>query len=409
MLSFPYISSPLKRILGANDLDYFLRENDERHFSYPSQTIDQPGTFEKILQEQQNIIQSEYDLKVLKHAMRAFHSLKSVHILQSAGDKAIDHRRIFVIGRPDSPDYAYSCWVPACRRAMETVLEALRYGKPPIDSFRCPGLSPQGLSQLPHEIQGNAISSVSNTLRCLELHFDSRVHSTLVSSTILSPSLPEVLRRIFSAADKLEKLYLGFSSSHPLDVSLESVFHGVTWGKLESIAIDSWVLSAKELVDFLNRHALTLREIRLANIHLREQDRWVRDFVIPLTEICRSNGVLKQITLEDCDYERDFSTTNHFDSEAVNRALGIVSPDSDEEMEETDSIASSTTVHAPFTLDPQESVYSELHAVKLSSKRFTERELAEELDTLLREDTGNPVAHEQRRRWEQCILSSAWG
>jgi len=292
---------------------------DDDQFVYP-----------RLYAEQQDIIRSSYDLHVLKKAMKSFKSLQRVTVLQTAGHVDLALRRLAYSSaaflqhqlhhqlqhQEQSPhvwDYVYCSWAPASQRVVETLLQALQYGDSGVKSFVCPMISPQGLVKVNHNIQQIALGGVWRQLTHLELSFDDkelsmnwpngvngRDQGNLDERILLLSEL--FFKDLFTTAENLSTIFLGFDPNRPLNIPLEGVFHNVSWPKLKSLGLESWRLSAAEIIEFLKRHRKTLRGLRLGNIRLRDGDLW-RDVVIALKRYARE---LQVISLDGCGYEKEF-------------------------------------------------------------------------------------------------------
>ena len=275
-------------------------------------------------------MRSSYDLHVLKKAMKSFSSLQRVTILQTAGHVDLALRRLAYSSAATLQyqlhhqlqhqeqsthvwDYVYCSWAPASQRVVETLLQALQYGNSGVKSFVCPMISPQGLVGINHNIQKVALGGVWKQLTHLELSFDDKE----LSMNLLHPvngrdqnNLDErilllsemFLRDLFSTAENLSTILLGFDPNRPLNIPLEAVFHNMSWLKLKCLGLNSWRLSASEILSFVKRHRKTLRGLRLENIRLRDGDLW-RDVVIALKMNARE---LQVVSLGGCGYEKEF-------------------------------------------------------------------------------------------------------
>jgi hypothetical protein len=251
--------------------------------------------------------------------MEAFTSLQHIHILPLVGMLNNAHRKLeefaldHHLASPDSWPYPYSTWEPACKRALETVFDAIDSAGSTISirTVALPALHPSSFSRLNPRIKEISVKAVWNHLTYLEIQFDSQsfLVSDAVHDLVTPPNSPitsnaelrELFGLIFRAAQNLEVVYLGFHPSNPVNIPLEEIFHEQRWTKLRAFGIDSWLLSAQELVGIVERHKHTLRGLRLGNIRLRKPDRWVRDVVVPLRACLESMG-LRWISLDGCQY-----------------------------------------------------------------------------------------------------------
>jgi hypothetical protein len=152
----------------GNKGNYNLYRENNGSRTIGRRLYEQRKEFQALLREQEAIISAGYDGRVLKRAMKAFSSLHTIYIRRSVGELDSMHRRMVSSERAESWDYVSCCWVPACKRAIETVLEALDYGKPPIEVIKCPGLSTQSFLEMPFRLQNRGLSDVCRLcLGCL--------------------------------------------------------------------------------------------------------------------------------------------------------------------------------------------------------------------------------------------------
>jgi len=253
----------------------------------------------EVFEEQQHLMNSGNDLKILKKAMKSFTSLQQVQILSVLGEK--DNKLLDLAENYDEWDYVDCRWIPACQHAVETMIQALDYGRPPVYSFVSPRMSPQSLLRLSPEVQELGMSTWSQ-LTYLKLNFshmsDRDTNQTQLESKIVL--LSEFFKTVFSTAKNLMELHIGFFPSSPLELQLEEVFHDTFWPKLRILGVEAWRLTSAEIIAIIQRHGTTLRGLRLANIVLREGSLW-RDVVVETRALD-----LEWLSLDDIDYELEF-------------------------------------------------------------------------------------------------------
>src|SRR5690606_27839762 len=117
-------------------------------------------------------------------------------------------------------------------------------------------------------------------LTSLELHFDA-TDVTSTPTVFGGPPMPfpldldakiehlsKLFKNFFHAATAMRALHLGFPSTTPLTIPLESVFHNVTWPALTALGSQGWKLHAHEIRDFTARHP-RLKGLRLRDVLLR--------------------------------------------------------------------------------------------------------------------------------------------
>lgn len=118
---------------------------------------------------------------------------------------------------------------------------------------------------------------------------------------------------LFNAATNLTSLHIGFPSLLPLDLELDTIFHGTSLRNLHTLSLQGWRLSSHEITTLENRHRHTLRELRLCAIYLRPGGRW-RDVLSSLRE---EMDHLERFHLRDIDYEGHFEATAVLDGVEV--------------------------------------------------------------------------------------------
>ncbi|RPA75207.1 hypothetical protein BJ508DRAFT_380197 [Ascobolus immersus RN42] len=314
---------PYRFVEGSRNLSELINKEPIRkrmaRRPFTRRLVDNPDEYRTVLHEQNEIIRTNLDLVTLRKAMEAFTSLQHIHILPLVGTLNTAHRKLeeFALDHrfasPDSWPYPYSTWEPACKRALETVFDAIDSAgsATSIRTVALPALHPSSFSRLNPRIKEISVKAVWNHLTYLEIQFDSQsfLVSDSVHDLVTPPTSPvtsnaelrEFFGLIFRAAQNLEVVYLGFHPSNPVNIPLEDIFHEQKWSKLRAFGIDSWLLSARELVGIVERHKHTLRGLRLGNIRLRKPDLWVRDVVVPLRTCLESMG-LRWISLDGCQY-----------------------------------------------------------------------------------------------------------
>jgi hypothetical protein len=126
------------------------------------------------------------------------------------------------------------------------------------------------------------------------------------------------------------------------------------------------------------------------------------DLLLPLQKGFAQHKKLEWINLEGCGYEREFVSNIHFDTEAVNLALGIESPDSGDEdggdaAYESDTASIGGQVFDGGGTESGTTLFED-------SQVQTIRDKSLQVDVLIREDTGGVVTYEQRKAWESYLL-----
>ncbi|KAK6512533.1 hypothetical protein TWF481_001418 [Arthrobotrys musiformis] len=294
---------PYFYVQGAKDFTEFKRDFGDFGMQVGSYSalFQEPLHCLEVFEEQRHLMNSGDDLRVLKKAMKSFRSLQQVQILSVLGEK--DSKLLDFASDYDEWEYVDCKWIPACQHAVNTMLQALDYGRPPVYSFMSPKINPQSLLSLSPEVQELGLSTWSQ-LTYLKLNFnhmsDRDWYQTQLENKIYM--LSQFFKNLFHAAQNLTELHIGFFPSSPLRSPLEDVFHGAIWPKLRIFGIESWRLTSEEIIQKVNAHAPTLRGIRLASIFLKEGSCW-KDIVIALKALD-----LEWLSLDNIGYEKEFDS-----------------------------------------------------------------------------------------------------
>jgi hypothetical protein len=102
--------------------------------------------------------------------------------------------------------------------------------------------------------------------------------------------LRECFHQVFSKAQSLQVLHLGFPCHRPLTLGLEDVFQNVTWDKLHAFGVQAWILHAHEIVAFVRRHK-GLKGLRLRDVYLRDGSLWKDVLTVLRNELTRLQWV----------------------------------------------------------------------------------------------------------------------
>ncbi|KAK6347292.1 hypothetical protein TWF696_007364 [Orbilia brochopaga] len=294
---------PYFYVQGAKDFTEFKRDFDDFDMQVGSYSaiFQEPLHCLEVFEEQRHLMNSGDDLRVLKKAMKSFRSLQQVQILSVLGEK--DSKLLDLAENYDEWDYVDCKWIPACQHAVDTMLQALNYGRPPVYSFVSPRLNPQSLLSLSPEVQVLGLSTWSQ-LTYLKLNFNHMsdrdwYHTQLENKIVM---LSDFFETLFRTAQNLTELHIGFFPASPLRLQLEQVFHGAVWPRLRIFGIECWRLTAEEIINKVNMHAHTLRGIRLASIYLKEDSYW-KDLVVTLKSLD-----LEWLSLDNIGYEKEFDS-----------------------------------------------------------------------------------------------------
>ncbi|KAL2001500.1 hypothetical protein VTN02DRAFT_1666 [Thermoascus thermophilus] len=254
------------------------------------------------LKEQNALVESGYDLKLLKQAMTAFTSLQQVKLLRLQ-DEADEEILEYIRARGINEEHVCLDWEPACSRAVTNLAAALLESSSVRCRFIGPHVSPEAALKLLHTPK-TILSALATRLTCLDVNF----HSTRDISPIVE-ELSGVFHTFFTAARNLVTVNLSFPAKLPLDRRLEAIFHrDVRLERLSTLGIQGWRLTADEIIDLFRRHrdpwSSQLRHLRLRSIYLRDGSRW-RDVLAMLHDEMRR---LERVDLRDVDYCRNFDS-----------------------------------------------------------------------------------------------------
>lgn len=266
----------------------------------------EPFYYPTVYKEQQDVMRNHHDLFVLKKAMKAFIALQSIQLLSVMVHKDIVLRNL--ASTFYEWEYIDCRWVPACHRAVQTLLEAVTHGKPPVSSFSSPTLSPQSLLEITSKMQPSGLVTTNwRQLTNLDVTFDERPDRSYLDSAEtrlkghISP-LSAFFKLFCSYTENLSTLYLRFTPGLPVRLPLDDVFHGTVWKKLRVLGIGSWVLRAEEIINLAQRHQDTLKGLRLSEVYLMDGGRW-KDVAAALKTHMRR---LEWVGLQDIGYEKEY-------------------------------------------------------------------------------------------------------
>lgn len=186
------------------------------------------GTLQGKANEQQQIIYEERDARTLKKAIRAFRSLQHVRILPVADE---EQQRLLRLIRqePSLTRFVDLDWTWTCYHCSRTIGKALREANRQEIRFSYPKLSPQNAQFFLAERKLPSISNVAATLTSLTLQFEE-----VDDMDQEVRQLADLFKIVFSRAENMEAVHVGFLSPQPLDLHLEEVFQNVTWSRVST-------------------------------------------------------------------------------------------------------------------------------------------------------------------------------
>ena len=345
--------------------------------------------------EQRKILNSGEDLRILRKAMTAFNTLQHVQLLRlvepllSAGQSFQD-----------------ASWSSACAHAMNTLGEALSYGRSPFNRFSGPMIHPQSLLMVQDKIP-QIVMSHATRLTCLELHFDGGpdLHANILE--LFNACFAD----IFQAASNLQVLHVGFPSRTPMDLRLDQLFSHPQTLKLRAFGVQAWRLNAREIIDFARRHRKTLKGLRLRDVQLKQGSLW-KDVLAMLRAEMQE---LEWVSLRRIDY------ASHFDeiwSSSVevpdeppeegsdsDEEIDVLSGLSEEDSEQDSSAESSedeSEANTDYGPDADELALIPNTPASLPFCTCGEDSCPSRADDL--GDNGTFVTYRQRKLWEKWVV-----
>ncbi|KAK5130783.1 hypothetical protein LTR08_001673 [Meristemomyces frigidus] len=249
----------------------------------------------KKAEEQQQIIESKEDVRVLKKAIASFTSLQFVQLLRVT-DEEDSALLAYIRQHEDSRRFVDLEWAPACSHGSRTIGTALLHANVPWSRFSSPMLSPQSAGFLASH-RPQSLSTLAARLTCLTLHFDDGTDLDQKMS-----ELSNLFRAVFTAATNMQAVHVGFPSHRPLNLRLEDVFHNVTWEKLVAFGVQGWKLDAEEIINLALRHKDRLKGLRLRDVLLKDGSMW-KDVLATLRD---SMHRLEWVSLRRIGYSRQF-------------------------------------------------------------------------------------------------------
>ena len=279
----------------------------------------------------------------------------------------------------------------------------------PFSRFSGPMMNPHSLLSLQRNVP-QAITSLSSGLTCLEINFEDGKD---ISARVWE--LSTCFGTVFASAVNLQAVHIGFPTRTPLELSLEDVFHYVTWDKLRAFGIQAWRLDSDEIIDLVKRHKKTLRGLRLRDVLLKEGSVW-KDI---LSVLRLEMEQLDWVSLRRIDY------SNHFDEVSEIARQSIEVPDDppasgsesdeedqfpnhlndmelggedDDEGDDSDEGSNADTDHGPdaneFALSPDTPTSMPFCTCSRSAYSTNPDDLG---------DNGRFVTYHQRKLWEKWV------
>jgi hypothetical protein len=344
------------------------------------------------LREQTTLVNTNHDLTQLRAAIAAFSALQEMKLLRlqdEADEELLYFIRDQAIGHISSD--AHFDWESACSRAVTNLGIALLDSQRTSIRFIGPQISPEATLQL-LKAPSTTLAAMGSRLSSLDINFHAHIDITTTMSD-LSP----VFHRFFTEAKNLVAIHIGFPTKIPLNLDLETIFHGIRWKTLRTLSLQGWRLGADEIITLARRHRHQLREFRLYAIYLRDGGRW-RDVLCMLrAEMER----LARLDLREIDYAANF------DALGIDSGVEIFDP------HPTGPISSSVSV-ATGTSPPEAPLLATFgtnghHRALVPGDRRRSWEKVRGLGVEELGDDGIRVYRDQVHLWEAWVLSGLRG
>ena len=400
------------------------------------------------MREQKDLLEADEDVDVLKKAFGTFTKLQFVKLLRVV-DPADRRFKEYVQNREGLEEFVERYWTPACSHSFHAIGRALLSTNVPWSRFYLPVLSAQSAEQLARERHTlQSLSILSARLTCLTLVFDD---GDDLDGKI--KDLSALFETVFTTAECMQAVHVGFPRNRPLNLPLEDVFHNVTWDKvsidsnasligkctnsvpcyqLVAFGVASWHLDANEIIKLVLRHREKLKGLRLRDVHLKEGSMW-KD-VLPILKNYMLR--LQWVSLRRIGYVLQYDEMNGGGAEVPDDAtLGISTSDSgedderddEEDVEEGTSGRSNMESHVNGGVDADEDSDGHTdsdddeHGPEANDTEFpdlnspdsptaaqwpngTGRSFLESAEDLM--DNGFSVSHRQRKAWEKWVIGS---
>ncbi|KAF3387733.1 hypothetical protein F1880_000787 [Penicillium rolfsii] len=345
------------------------------------------------LREQTTLVNTNRDLMQLRAAIAAFLELQEIKLLRlqdEADEQILDFIRDQAIGHTRSD--AHFNWESACSRAVTNLGVALLDSQRTSIRFIGPQISPEATLQL-LEAPSTTLAAMGSRLTSLDINFHAHVDITATMSN-LSP----IFNRFFTEAKNLVAIHIGFPAKFPLNLSLEEIFHGISWKTLRTLSLQGWRLSADEIISLARRHRYQLRELRLYAIYLRAGSRWSDVVRMLRAEMER----LTRLDLREIDYAANF------DALAIDSGVEIYDPHPVSPISSSLSVAAGTSPPERPLLPAFGTNGLWHHPALALGGRLSRRRSLDKVRNLTVEELGDDgmrVHRDQVHLWEAWVLS----
>ncbi|GFF65702.1 hypothetical protein IFM47457_01127 [Aspergillus lentulus] len=353
------------------------------------------NTVKHRLQDQQQIVQENQDLLLLRRAIASFSGLQQVKLLRLQ-DEADEILMGHTQGRPMERSTILE-WEPACTRAVTNLAISLLESSCNSIRFVGPQMSSDSMIRL-LQTPPMMFSALGERLLSLDITFQSYTGMATAMSKVSS-----VFHDFFRAARNLTAVHFGVPGNGSVFLPVKQMFHRVQWKRLQTVSLQGWCLDADDIITIVLQHKRQIRDIRLINVHLRD-GRW-RDV---LACLCEETEQLERIDLREIDYVRRTQSADHTNGSSSRHSNGNGAGVSIIEAIPALSLVSNlpSGPPQPVTFDDD---YMSL-APRGTLRRSIPKATMQKLRTLTVDELGDDglaVKREQIFLWEAWVLSSS--
>ncbi|RHZ53228.1 hypothetical protein CDV55_102961 [Aspergillus turcosus] len=353
------------------------------------------NTIKRRLQDQQQIVQEDQDLLLLRRAIASFSGLQQVKLLRLQ-DEADEIMMGHIQGSsPERP--AMLEWEPACTRAVANLAISLLESSRNSIRFVGPQMSSDSMISL-LQTPPMLFSALGARLLSLDITFQSFTGMATTMSKLSS-----VFHDFFRAARNLTAVHLGVPGNGSVFLPLKQMFYRVQWKRLQTVSLQGWCLDADDILTIVLQHKRQIRDIRLINVHLRD-GRW-RDVLACLRE---ETEQLERVDLHEINYIRRTSSADHTNGSSSSHSNGNGAGVSISEAVPALSIVADLPSGPPQPVSFDDDYMS--LAPRGTSRRSIPKATMEQLRTLTVDDLGDDgvaVKRQQILLWEAWVLSSS--
>jgi hypothetical protein len=241
--------------------------------------------------EQIHLVHSLVDLQSLTLAFTAFRQLQHVALLSFQSEIDSPFIAYMQTHHSNFPTALRPSWTSFYLHGVRTLGRSFLASNSPAKRLSLPMIDADTGMALQHS-PDRSVHLVAQKLQCLLVRFKDPEEFAREAA-----GLAGLIQMVLIQAADLVTLHIGFPKGRPANVELEVVFQSITMPKLKVLSIESWRLTADEIIALVRRHRSTLSGLRLRAVLLKG-GRW-RDILVFLRRECR----LRWLSLSEADYE----------------------------------------------------------------------------------------------------------